>query len=551
MARGPISVATVGALAAGSVGFRIRGKVYVTVIAKAAFDLRSDADMTPANPDGLLEAEYRRSPNGSVRATSELAPYLPAADVMFTGHAHVPGRTKATQLDVRLAVWREHTLVDKTLRVQTQEAFTQFPLVYERAYGGPGFAPNPLGTGYGGNRAPPAITQPGAPPDTPAGFGPISADWAARKGLLKSRDAAFLRRPVVELPDDFEWSYFLASPADQRAPYLAGDEWILLENMLANDAHLRSRLPDVRGLARMTWSPGGEPDAPAPLSADTLRIDGEARRAHVVFRAAFPLPDGARIDQARAAVALSIRGEPVDWARAAARGPASFSPLDTTINLAPRAPAGADGTFGTTADFDTAPRAEPLPFASAPASAKAPPTSAPSSAGTPWSGAPAKPVPRVSSSLASTFILDEEPARDPAPRTSPAVRAPADIGGTIDFDALPPVGADPLPFQSAPASAKAPPPSSSPQGHTPWSGPAAKSVPRPSSSAATTFVFDDEPTAAPPTPSASSEAKIPDEDLAPPVPPKRPAPAPAPPPPRGPTAILTSVKKGGYDRFKR
>jgi hypothetical protein len=485
MARGPISVATVGALAAGSVAFRIRSKVYVTVIAKAAFDLRGDADMTPANPDRLLEAEYRRSPNGSVRAPSELAPYLPAADVLFTGHAHVPGRAKATQLDVRLAVWREHTLIDKTLRVRTQETFTQFPLVYERAYGGPGFAPNPLGTGWGGNGTPPVITQPGAPPDTPAGFGPISADWAARKGLLKSSDTAFLRRPIVELPDDFEWTYFLASPADQRAPYLAGNEWILLENMIADDARLSSRLPDVRALARITWSRGGEPDAPAPLSADTLRIDGEARRAHVVFRGVFPLPEGARLDQGRAAVALSIHGEPVDWARAAARGSASF---DSTIELAVPAPAG--GTFAETIDFDTVPRAKPLPFASAPTSAKAPPTSAPSSGGTPWSGAPAKPVPRPSSSFASTFILEEEPARDPAPRTSPAVRAPADISGTIDFNAL--------------------------------------------------------PLASPP-----SEAKIPDEDLALPAPPKRPTPPPAPPPPRGPTAILTSVKKGGYDRFKR
>ena len=54
----------------------------------------------------------------SVRATGDLAPFQPQADVVLTGHACAPEGTTVDALAVRLVVFREGPLFDKTLYVR-------------------------------------------------------------------------------------------------------------------------------------------------------------------------------------------------------------------------------------------------------------------------------------------------------------------------------------------------------------------------------------------------------------------------------------------------
>lgn len=512
MAQAPISVAVVSGVAATAVASRVRGQLYVTVVAKGTFELRPDQDMALAPPEPLVTREQHNggSPSRSVRATSELAPYLPAAEVLFVGHAHAPSGATVHFLDVRLAVWGERLLVDKTLRVEATEPFAEIPIAYERAYGGVGFPENPLGTGRAPGSPPPNVIDPLAP-EKPVGLGPIAEYWPARKRLLKPGDVDALRGPVHEMPDGFDWSYFLASPADQRAPYFAGNEWVLLENLLRGVPQMRSRLPDVRALTRIRWTRQAEAGAPSFLHADTLRIDGDTGRCMVVFRGVFPLPEGARLEDVRPAVALSIAGAEVDWTSAELGGPSVTAPVAAGEPGAESIPLG--GTLEIPPPQSNASLADlgaTLPFASRPkggARAEADRASTSPLAGTPWagasgaSGATPRPAPRPSSNpLAITLAMDEVAMGKPVaqPRPVPVVSPAVVTAGP----AIPPA----------------------PLGETPPPSNEAPPIPR---------------TSPPREDASNTPARAP-----------RPSRAPEPQQPAGPAAVLTPVKKGGYDRFK-
>ena len=64
---------------------------------------------------------------------------------------------------------------------------------------------------------------------SPAGFGPMSGRWAGRRRLLRQLDPALVDAATPEIPDAFAWSYFHASPPDQRCPFFVGDESPFLE----------------------------------------------------------------------------------------------------------------------------------------------------------------------------------------------------------------------------------------------------------------------------------------------------------------------------------
>src|ERR1700722_6818893 len=103
--------------AAALVAWRSGGQLHVTVIAKATFAFAPDTDMPRVEPQAILSAEvhYGNSQARSVRFTSDLAPYLAHADVLFTGHAYAPPPGPAQAVRARLALFRgEAAILDKT-----------------------------------------------------------------------------------------------------------------------------------------------------------------------------------------------------------------------------------------------------------------------------------------------------------------------------------------------------------------------------------------------------------------------------------------------------
>ncbi|MEO7328518.1 MAG: DUF2169 domain-containing protein, partial [Minicystis sp.] len=316
-----VEVSALGNTAATATVWRLAGQLHVTVIVKATFTLAPNAAMAPAPPEEIVRAEvhHNKNPMRSVRLSTDLAPYLPRADVLLTGHAWAEGGRPVPSLSSRLVVFRDAALIDKTVHlhgdVKGQETipFDRMPLLYERAYGGVGNDDNPLGVGFGVSSAGklPNLSDP-ADAKRVAGFGPIPRGFPVRKRLLGVTDRKQLDKPVAELPADFDWTYFQAAPLDQRIDFLRGDEWVILDGFHPEHTHLQSHLPGVRGFAQVHGL--GDPEGQVlALAGDTLRIDTDLLSCSVVFRASFPVDDEAVLGALQIAAGIEIAGEPLIW----------------------------------------------------------------------------------------------------------------------------------------------------------------------------------------------------------------------------------------------
>jgi uncharacterized protein YjbI with pentapeptide repeats len=324
-----VRIATKAPVSTGAVVWRARGQLYATVVVKATFSLVNEQAMELGEPAELFRGElhHRDNPSRSVRATSDLVPYLNRADVVLTGHACAPSGTRVPMVTARLAVFREQAVLDKTVHVYgdrkggSPAPFDKMPLVYEKAIGGVGKDDNPLGTGMRAGGAPDLaaanVVHP-ADPSLVAGFGPISRTWPARRRLLGKTDRKALDRPIVELPESFDWAYFQAAPPDQQIDYLRGDEWVVLDGMHPDMPRIASRLPGARITGTVTGLAEGAGARPMQFLADMLRIDADAQSCSVVWRSAVPVRDEAAIEGLRFTVALEVAGQQIEWSDQAA-----------------------------------------------------------------------------------------------------------------------------------------------------------------------------------------------------------------------------------------
>ena len=124
---------------AASVVWRARGRLHVTVIAKATFGLVPGGDMARAEPQEILtrEVHHENLPSRSVRLSGDLALFMPCADVLFTGHAHAPAGARVTSLPLRLAVLSsDRPVLDKRIEARDPAGFVRMQIVYEKALGG-------------------------------------------------------------------------------------------------------------------------------------------------------------------------------------------------------------------------------------------------------------------------------------------------------------------------------------------------------------------------------------------------------------------------------
>lgn len=284
-----VSIAPVGLVAAATMLFRENGNLHVAAVVKATFTFSHHGPMRATQPEPIFTREAHRlnNPTRSIVATSDLVPRLPAVDVILLGHAYAPGGS-ATHSHVRLAVGRgQSPILDKVVHVVGErkgheiKPFRSIPLVYEKAYGGPGYRDNPLGTGVLAGDPPPNIVDPQGG-DRAAGFAPISRSWPARTALAPHEVRSGLDKPIAELPPGFDLRYFHSAPPDQRPQHLLGDEWILLEGVHPEHQRIHMQLPGPLAMVRIV---GTEADGRVfSLRADTLRIDADTERCTIVWR---------------------------------------------------------------------------------------------------------------------------------------------------------------------------------------------------------------------------------------------------------------------------
>ncbi len=340
-APGPASVVALGAASCGTVAWRVKGELRLTVMVKASFDLVPGGPMTAAPPEDIawVEAHHRNAPTQSVRLTTDLAPFLPAADVVLTGHAHAPAGAPAQALTVRFAVFRERALVEKLIHVYGDRVtrkdsippgvaapaapaagaevtpFEQMPLVYERAFGGLGHRDNPFGTGVGANDRAPNLLDP-QDAKQPSCFAPISAGLPSRKRMLDKAQREGLKQPIVDITGDLSFQYFHAAPPDQRVPqFLMGNEWVVLDGMHPTERSVQSRLPDAVAAARVYGLDGlGDADfREVALVADTLRVDADRMTCSLTWRGHVPVPDEATLARLAVVGGVALGDQPIVW----------------------------------------------------------------------------------------------------------------------------------------------------------------------------------------------------------------------------------------------
>lgn len=308
----PAGDASVDALA-----WRFRGVLRVTVIAKATFAFAAEAPATRVEPQAIFakDVHHGRSAVRSIRFASDRVPYLTRAEIFLAGHAYAPSSGPVEEMRVRLGVFDgTRPVLDKTLLVRENGGFQKIPLVYERAFGGPGCADNPFGVGAVSGLGEPNIVDP-QQEQCPAGFTPLGQGLPARKALLGKMPRKVLESPLIELPDDFDWRYFQAAPPGQQVDFLRGNEWIAIYGVHPSRSRVRTRLPGALGLARVHGLSGfGVAEGqPLTLHADVLRIDSDEQRCTLTFRGVFPVPREDALSALCVAAGVQLPGETIAW----------------------------------------------------------------------------------------------------------------------------------------------------------------------------------------------------------------------------------------------
>jgi hypothetical protein len=405
IAESPVSI---GSLLWGSQ----RG-LHLTVVVKATFALPDDGSIALASPAPIHREEVLGDGGQRVRFAGDLAPYVPRADILFSGAGHAGGGR------ARLSVHRGGCLIDKAL--------------------------------------PPATAA--KPWDA---FGPVPIAWPARHGLLRGRDRSFLAAPVPHFPDDFDWAYFQAAPADQRVDVLHGDETLVLEGLHPRFARFSARLPAVRAEAHLLEGGPGHDGGGVPvlLRIDTLFVDGDAGTCSVVSRGVTSVQGHDALSRLVLRARVSILGAP-------ALSPPQEAPARATTEPFPDAPAG-ERTYHLRPG--EGPAAHPaLPFAPATGvGTRAPARPVP---GAPWSGEAAPAVPRPTVDVVETITLRSRPNAAP-PLDDPS--------STVALGASTHAAAAQRPATPFPAQlGMSPPIQNAPIAGAPWSGVSAKSAPTP------------------------------------------------------------------------
>lgn len=169
-------------------------------------------------------------------------------------------RVRLGQLEKMLNVLGDRELVGGD--ITRPEPFDSMALSWSNAFGGEGFARNPLGKGYRATRnregakcySLPNIEypddmmyRPGQRP-APAGFGAIDVAWQQRQSKAGTHDDKWFKSEYPGFPRDIDWSFFnLASDDQQQAGAFRGDEAYRIDGMHPEKPSIRGELPGIAG----------------------------------------------------------------------------------------------------------------------------------------------------------------------------------------------------------------------------------------------------------------------------------------------------------------
>jgi len=286
------------------------------VMVKASFNIGKGLTLADEQPPPVAADVYWTEPGkSSIKYASDMHTGKPATDIVMLGHACVPEKKEATQLDVSLTVGQ----VNKTVRVfgdrQWQDGkitkpapFRTMAMVYEKAYGGVHFANgeladaevrNPVGRGLAGTRKAEAMNGVPLPNledpkqlirDTsdrppPACFGFCAPNWQPRVAFAGTYDETWQKTRAPYLPVDFNSRFLNMAHPDLIFPgYLQGGEPVTITHMHPAGA-LKFDVPQVGLITRVKIA--GRVEIPE-FFLETLIFEPNQLKFSMVWRAAVP-----------------------------------------------------------------------------------------------------------------------------------------------------------------------------------------------------------------------------------------------------------------------
>jgi len=256
-------------------------------------------------------------------------------EVLVSGKAYPPGdepqpacaaRVQLLDVDKKLYVigdrqWRRSVATDP-------EPFHEMSIDWTHAFGGEGFAANPVGKGAatvvdedGGTKRrplpnvedPKRLIKSDTDKPVPVGFGAIPLQWPQRMKMSGTYDRRWQKERYPGFPADLDWSFFNTAPPDQWIDgHFSGDESFVVENMHPTEPKLESRLPGFRARCFVTLEgdTGSDEFREIPMHIDTVHLFPNRKRGVVVFRGTTEVTEDDAADIKQLVAACEKLGEP-------------------------------------------------------------------------------------------------------------------------------------------------------------------------------------------------------------------------------------------------
>lgn len=234
-------------------------------------------------------------------------------------------RVKIGSVDKKLYVLGDRSW--KTAGFTDPVPFSEMPITWERAFGGEGFARNPLGKGakqleVDGRKVRPLpniedpdhlVKSPGDRPE-PAGLGPLDQTWPQRMELAGTYDEEWYKTRFPGFAKDFRWEFWNTAPRDQRIDgHFRLDEPFTVEGMTRGRRSVESRLPGVAArLFLVKEREGGEDFVEATTRLDTVWLFPNIECGLVVFRGVLPVAEDDAADVKHIIAAFEDPASPRD-----------------------------------------------------------------------------------------------------------------------------------------------------------------------------------------------------------------------------------------------
>ena len=186
---------------------------------------------------------------------------------------------------------------------EAPQPFTEMPISWTRAYGGPNHPSNPRGIGMTpdatGKIPVPNIQDEKHPivashdQQIPAGFNAWDMFWPQRKKYLGDFNESWRKNRWPHYPVNTDPEYFNAGPVDQRMQgFFKGDEPLRVTNMNQSQPALVSGLPGVRARIFVNRMENGRPGFhEARVNPETVWLFPNQKAGVLLFRAVVPVAD--------------------------------------------------------------------------------------------------------------------------------------------------------------------------------------------------------------------------------------------------------------------